>query len=109
MTNLTILRDLTYQQRFTEAYRTYYSIPNSLALSYIKAHSKNIKPQRKSFWLDQGKGYSFSYYGGAGYGWDGGGGIGFRANYLKEYNLEYLSFSYTYWRNWNSYRLWVKR
>jgi len=54
LNNLTLLRDLVYQSRYTESYRLLYSSPDKKVLKqYIRGHSDQIPiPYRRTFWLD---------------------------------------------------------
>jgi len=60
---LTILRDLIYQARYSEAIRVLtHNSPEpinyigKIAKQYIKTHSGNIKPKRRAFWRGLGNG-----------------------------------------------------
>jgi len=60
MNHLTTLRDLIYQERFTESLRLAHNTSyRSLGLCYIKAHSKKHRPSCKSFWPDDGWGFRY--------------------------------------------------
>jgi len=60
---LTTIRDLVYQNKFTESLRLAYSNPTDKTLSkeYVKAHSEVKKINRKKFWLDCGNGVDQGY------------------------------------------------
>jgi len=74
MNPLTTIRDLTYQNRFTESIRFIYtSSPDRVILiEYIKIHSNDLKALRKRNWLElkkstygyvlYGKGWDYLYY-----------------------------------------------
>jgi len=54
MKTLTAIRDLIYQERYSESYRVSYS-KDSITTEYLKQHSKNTTlAQRKVVWLENG-------------------------------------------------------
>jgi len=60
MNSLTLIRDLVYQERFTEALRVVYNqASKEIGLFYVKAHSGNQKPNYILSWDDRGGGLGY--------------------------------------------------
>jgi len=74
MNPLTLIRDLVYQRRFTESLKLSLTCKD-IGLPYIKTHSGELNPSRKSIWLGNGDGR------GSGWGFGDGGGWGFGDGY----------------------------
>jgi len=78
MNPLTEIRDLVYQQRFTESLRLILSC-REVGLPYIRTHSGKVNPNRKSNWSDEGLGHNKDYDWGSfcGYGSGNGSNYGY--------------------------------
>jgi len=81
-TMLTLLRDLTYQERYSEAFRCDYGYPELIKISksYIKSHSGTLVPDRKlpGFYTQK---WTITYHQVIRDGWGQGAGYSWGAGY----------------------------